>query len=368
MPIEQKPAPVLDLSRPSAVEVVVEASEAAETLMSICALGDAIDDDTMDLGAEWLRARRETIDPALRADAEALRLGSQKVAAHLLGLVWETPAPRTFAAFMAQLEETDPLEVKRHLGGGFGAFAHHGADAETVERAIRGEQDAIESFLESVAEWPDKHELHRLLLELDPAELKEQLLDVLPRWHEEVFLPHAEEWRAVAERDAAAKRELAASHRPEAVVELATRGYQYAPPPGIRTIAFFPSWWTRPWVILWEHGSTKIFCSPIELEAEGEGPAPAEVARVYKALGDEGRLRLLRLLSDGPMRLTEAAAELGVAKSTAHHHLAILRQAGFVTIRDGEENVYNLRHDLLPQAGELLAAYLGSSRSSATTA
>ena len=108
-----------------------------------------------------------------------------------------------------------------------------------------------------------------------------------------------------------------------------------------------------------------IFCYPIA-PAEA-GASPAEVARVYKALGDEGRLKLLRRLSDGPMKLSEAAAELGVAKSTAHHHLAILRQAGFVTIRDEDENVYSLRTDL-PQTGDLLTAYLGGSRSSATSA
>jgi DNA-binding IclR family transcriptional regulator len=79
-------------------------------------------------------------------------------------------------------------------------------------------------------------------------------------------------------------------------------------------------------------------------------------------------LRLLRRLSDGPVTLGEAAAELGLAKSTAHHHLAILRHAGFVTIRDEDENVYSLRRDLLPQAGELLTAYLGSARSSSTIA
>ena len=85
------------------------------------------------------------------------------------------------------------------------------------------------------------------------------------------------------------------------------------------------------------------------------------MARVYKALGDEGRLRLLRRLSDGPVTLAEAAGELDVAKSTAHHHLAILRQAGFVMVREGNEKVYSLRRDLLPQAGDLLNAYLGSS-------
>ena len=120
----------------------------------------------------------------------------------------------------------------------------------------------------------------------------------------------------------------------------------------------------RPWVVLWEHRSTKIFCYPIA-PAE-EGASPAEVARVYKALGDEGRLKLLRRLTDGPLKLSEAAAELGVAKSTAHHHLAILRQAGFVAVRDDDDKVYTLRRDL-PLAGELLTAYLGSSRSSSTS-
>ena len=38
--------------------------------------------------------------------------------------------------------------------------------------------------------------------------------------------------------------------------------------------------------ILWEHKSTKIFCYSIAAAPE-EGASPAEVARVYKALGDE---------------------------------------------------------------------------------
>jgi DNA-binding transcriptional ArsR family regulator len=48
-----------------------------------------------------------------------------------------------------------------------------------------------------------------------------------------------------------------------------------------------------------------------------------------------------------------------VAKSTAHHHLAILRHAGLVTIRDEDENVYSLRRDVVPRAGELLESFIG---------
>ena len=44
-----------------------------------------------------------------------------KVAAHLLGIVLETPKPRTFAAFLERLEATDPVELKLHLFGYYGS-------------------------------------------------------------------------------------------------------------------------------------------------------------------------------------------------------------------------------------------------------
>ena len=357
-------APVLDLSRPGSLQVEVDVAEAAEVLMSICAVGDVADHDTYDLGSEWLQARLHSIPDDLREEVLGLRLGAMKVAAHLLGIVYETPKPRTFAAFMERLRSIEPVELKLHLFGHYDTTSNHIAP-DVVERAAGGDVGAIERVLEELAEWSDKHELYRAILEMEGDEVKTRLVNLLPRWYEGVFAPYEQEWREAAERDAGAKRALLTRHTPEQLVELATRGYQYTPPAAIRTIAFFPSWFMRPWVILWEHKSTKIFCYPIAPAPE-EGTSPAEVARIYKALGDEGRLKLLRRLSDGPMKLSEAASELGVTKSTAHHHLAILRQAGFVTIRDEDENVYSLRTDL-PQTGELLNAYLAASRSSATS-
>jgi DNA-binding transcriptional ArsR family regulator len=371
MDVEQnRRAPVLDLSRPGELELELDVAEAAEVLMSICAVGDREDYDTFDLGPEWLRARLETVPPDLMAAVDELRLGSMKVAAHLLGIVSETPRPRTFAAFLERLEATDPIELKLHLFGHYGALSAHLSSPELIARAARGDGQAQEEFLASLAEYAEKHDLYRVLLELDGGEIKARLLALLPRWYEHVFVPHEQEWRRAAERDVEAKRELARKRSPEQFVELATRGFQYTPGAGIRTLAFFPSWWMRPWVILWEHKSTKIFCYPIApAREEAEAGSPAELARLYKALGDEKRLRLLKRLSEGPLTLGEAAKELGLAKSTVHHHLAILRHAGFVTIRDEDENVYSLRlRPDLPQAGELLAAYLGVSRSSATSA
>ena len=46
-----------------------------------------------------------------------------------------------------------------------------------------------------------------------------------------------------------------------------------------------------------------------------------------RLLGDETRLRLLRLLAREPLNVTELTAVLGVAQSGVSRHLALLREA-----------------------------------------
>jgi ubiquinone/menaquinone biosynthesis C-methylase UbiE/DNA-binding HxlR family transcriptional regulator len=54
-------------------------------------------------------------------------------------------------------------------------------------------------------------------------------------------------------------------------------------------------------------------------------------AALLKLLGDETRLRLLRLLSREALNVSELTAVLGVAQSGVSRHLALLREAGLVT-------------------------------------
>ncbi len=358
MEIERKRPQVLDLARPEGVAVEVDLAEAADVLMSIWAICGRHDAETFDEGRNRLEELRATVAPDLLAAIDELMQGNEKIPAHLLGLVWETPRPRTLSAFVDFLAETEPLEVQLHLLGYYSG-GHRGVSSDTVHAAARGEEAAILEVVDSLAEWPQACRTADHLLRLGAEEVKERLLAILPRWYEEVYRPNAGEALAALERDAQAKRELALTHSPEQLVELATNGVQYSPAPGISRLVLFPGYWQRPWVLLNDYKHVKIFCYPLVLERGAEGPGPAELARLYKALADEGRLRLLKRVGAGPMTLTEAAQELGVAKSTAHHHLAMLRHAGFVVIRDdGEDKVYNLRRDLLPQAGALLQAYL----------
>ena len=60
--------------------------------------------------------------------------------------------------------------------------------------------------------------------------------------------------------------------------------------------------------------------------------AHVEVVHVLRALAEPARLSLVHLLVDGPRRVTDLTAELGLAQSTVSAHLAVLRSAGLVTL------------------------------------
>jgi DNA-binding transcriptional ArsR family regulator len=143
----------------------------------------------------------------------------------------------------------------------------------------------------------------------------------------------------------------------------ATNGYALEEDPSIRRILLLPSFWLRPWIIVDQlfDLDTLVLSTPV---ADAFVALPAEVPppsllKLSKALADEGRLKLLRRMSTGPVSLGEATEQLGVAKATAHHHLSILRQAGLVVMHGGGRSTrYALRIDPAEAAHDALAAYV----------
>ena len=72
-----------------------------------------------------------------------------------------------------------------------------------------------------------------------------------------------------------------------------------------------------------------------------------QASGLYRLLGDEVRLRLLRLLAAERLNVTELTDILGIAQSGVSRHLGLLRDAGLVTeARDGGFAYYRLAADL----------------------
>ncbi|RMH06748.1 MAG: ArsR family transcriptional regulator [Nitrospirae bacterium] len=70
---------------------------------------------------------------------------------------------------------------------------------------------------------------------------------------------------------------------------------------------------------------------------------PADCVEQLKVLADTTRLAVLELLLRKPWRVGELRRALGIEQSLLSHHLALLREAGFVdTIRQGKTILYRL--------------------------
>ena len=71
---------------------------------------------------------------------------------------------------------------------------------------------------------------------------------------------------------------------------------------------------------------------------------PVALARLFRVLGDETRVRILERLADGPATVAALVTALGMPpRSRVSNHLACLAHCGFVTRRRaGKHVVYSL--------------------------
>lgn len=363
MNIERKPQ-VLGLSRQTRTgpTLDIRASEASEVLASLFLMTGDCDFETYDLPTERLQAIRDSgIPEAIQTDIDELIRGSE-VVAELIGLVGELEGDLDVPSLIAFIEGLPAIEIQLQLLGHY-QNADPDAPPEMVKAAAEGDTTAADSLKANAQRNGHVRWLRELtnLLELGPERVKELLLSILPAWWRDVWPKFGIDMRAL-EQEAEARRALAKTVSLEKLIETATNGFDYTPDPGDRRVLLLPSMVLSPWMVYLDRRDQKVIAYPASDNPSDAGEmSPAQLARFYKALGDEGRLAVLKRMAQGPVTLQEASEVLGVAKSTAHHHLGLLRHAGLVLIREEKgDKTWSLRRDLLPQAGEILNNFLGS--------
>jgi DNA-binding transcriptional ArsR family regulator len=66
-----------------------------------------------------------------------------------------------------------------------------------------------------------------------------------------------------------------------------------------------------------------------------------ECVNALKALGEDNRMRIIRLLMDAPLGVCEIARRLGLEYYNVSRHLRVLREAGLLDVeKHGRERVY----------------------------
>jgi len=337
-----------------ALEVVLEARPAIDFLVSLILDTES---ELLPADRDWHAESRASLSDALQRDYARVFGDSGEgkgIGGAIMSLVVESPAVRTAADVVALAARVDA----RDLLAAFSDTNEMKAAMDLARRVLDGEGELRD---EAVAACPEhlRAALGRLLDDPD-GELR-ALRRVLRAWAEQ-FAPIEDRIAAMEQRDVDARRADLARMPLVEFVERTTGGVRWIAEPGTRRLFLSPSYFSRPYNYVFGERDWHMFAYPLAEAALGaEADAvPAASIRLFKALGDESRLRILRLLASGDLYLTEIADRMGLSKPTVSHHLAQLRAAGLVTMTQaGALTYYSLRRDRVADAGIELTRLLG---------
>lgn len=311
--------------------------------------------ETDDLPAEdraWLTKAKASLPSSVR---DATRLFAEELCINAAVLVVDRPNVRTSTDFVEAMADATPAEVVR------GMFEYSPREPELaalIDRALEGDEAAIGEVADTLH---DHKKEARVAILREPERTVASIVEVLAAW--------AEEFRAVEarvteilERDYDSRAVDRTTLSPADLIERTTNGIRWLPEAGIRRVILAPSYFSRPYNFLMSAFDWRLFGYPVSDEALAPPDplsAPQAVVRLHRALGDETRLRILKLLAGRDLYLTEIAQHLDLSKPTIKHHLALLRAAGLVTVTEsGTVVYYSLRRDRLDDASGDIKRFL----------
>jgi DNA-binding transcriptional ArsR family regulator len=308
-----------------------------------------------DVDPSWFERVESAGGPSLTSGLERLS-GVPQVWLGLIGPALALGDHRSAEA-LAEIVRADADATRRRLADAVCEHCSTPEERDLVAAAVAGDAAAMARV--AAGDGCPTPEPLKKLLSRPAAEIADLIADTLLTFAHDVF-GDGEDVAPVLKHDAEHKQAMAMTMEPSQLVEVATNGVTFTMIPEVDRIVLIPSVILRPWVTISDHGRTRVFCYSVaeeHLEADADTP-PAWLVEVYKALGDERRLRILRILKDGPASLADITTRTSLAKSTVHHHLSVLRRAGLVRITLGTESEYSLRGDAVPEAARLLAGFL----------
>lgn len=347
---------------PRQIPIEVDGSVAYESLLTMWVTFNPKEKGTsFDLGADWKKKIRNGTPKDLATEIEFLGGPYCYTWLALAGLVATAPHPHDVDSVFSWLADINPKRLKRWLIG----YASHNGDSSVIEQAAEGDLSVLPQLLEGEKEQQFVEHLEALF-EVPHEELPSRFASAVQRFRNEVFAEHETEFGGAINRAAAARRAVATRDSAKAVIEDVTNGLDYDIPLGVTRVVLVPSVVVKPLSLIDQHRETLLVFYAVADEFVNSDPEapPSWLARTYKALSDEKRLRILRRVGEGEVTLDQITEMLGLSKSTVHHHISILRAAGLVRVHLSHNDAgikcttYTLRDQSLADASTFLDSYI----------
>ena len=349
-------------SAPRRLPIEIEGSVTCEIVLTVWSIFNPKESNSVfDLGPEWRDEMASLIPEHLAEEIEVLGGPHAYAWLGISCLLLAAPHPHDPDRAFEWLATVGEKRLRRWLLG----YSSQEEDQALIEQAAEGDVDAA---LQLVGEWAEKKPGLTDFLEMlvTTEGLPSRYATALMRFRSEAFAGSEEDHAAAISRAAAARRATPVRGDAKEIVEEVTSGIDFEIPLGITRVVLVPSVVIRPLSMIDGHRGTLVVYYGIAdefINSDPEAP-PSWLVRTYKALSDDKRLRILRRVSEGGATLDELTEMLGIAKSTVHHHVSLLRGAGLLRVHlpddesKGKQRRYTLREASLGDAAGFLDSYL----------
>lgn len=294
-------------------------------------------------------------DPVLVAALEAVGDATGETWLNLLGVSLDAGAPHTAERLLAALAALDGVELRRHLLGRYAWSWCSLAGVDVIEAAAKGDDDAARGLLAHPRYYAGHAKAAlSVLLSLDADETRRRILHAVGVGAALLVGERSTDAVRAAEDEAeAALGELP----PLAAIERLTEGYRYVPEPEAERLVLVPHFERAPQLVLAQHRDARV----IAYRARVDLAAEARLLMLGRALSDPKRVEILALVARGTRRVPQLVERTGLSRSTVHHHLSQLRDAGLVALEGNARSyTFAVRPRAAADAAAVLAGVLGA--------
>ena len=274
---------------------------------------------------------------------------------NLLGIPLDAGAPFAAERLVEAVGSMDAVELRRHLLGRYAWSWCTLAGIDDIESAALGDAAAAARLLAQPRYYGGRARASLgVLLALDPSETQERVAAALVAGAHSLLDPSA-----AGALDAAGEQATSTldTHEALAAVELVASGYRYVPEPEAERVILIPHLEPTSPLVLAQHRSSRL----IAYLAAPDRSSEDRLVAFGRALADPKRVEILALVGRGVGRAADLVDATGLTRSTVHHHLAQLRDAGLVAL-EGNARAYTYvpRRAAADEAAALVADIIGT--------
>ena len=301
------------------------------------------------------RAPRDELPGELATALDQVGDEEGEVWLNLFGVPLDAGPPYDADRLAAALAALDAVELRRHLLGRYAWSWCTLAGIEDLESAAAGDHAAASRLL-AHPRYYGGHAAASLgvLLPLDPAETQRRIVRAVEAGALTLLPAAASSELESAEQVADA---TIAAHASLAAIERLATGYRYVPEPEAERVVLIPHLEPGLPLVLAQHRASRL----IAYHAHRDRGTEERLLALGKALADPKRVEILRLVGRGVGRAPELVEQTGLSRSTVHHHLAQLREAGLIAL-EGNARAYTYvpRRAAAADAAALVAEITGT--------